>query len=129
MRPPSVYRDALWLLCAQNALMKLAGFGAVLIFSHWLFPGFYGADWRPLWLAVLALTAVGTVADVVIVPRLGNVPSLAMGWFGMTFIVWTCGAIFPGAAVPLWQAGFTALFAAPLEWALHRWILRSLSRL
>lgn len=44
MRPPSVYRDALWLLCAQNALMKLAGFGAVLIFSHWLFPGFYGAD-------------------------------------------------------------------------------------
>jgi hypothetical protein len=121
-----VRRDTLWLLCSQNAVMKLAGFGAILETGRWVFPGLYNGDWRPLWLAVLALTAVGTAADVTLVPRLGNVPSLALGWIGMTAIVWLAGLLFPGTAVPIWQAALVSVFFAPFEFTLHRFVLARL---
>jgi hypothetical protein len=108
-----------------NGIYKFAGYASVLLAADYLVHDMYASLW-PMFFTVCYLTLVGLIADLTIVPRLGNVPSLCLGFFGMLFIVWATPQFFPGNHVTLLRAAALAVCIAPLEYALHEYVLRNM---
>jgi Protein of unknown function (DUF2512) len=112
-------------MTATNGMYKFAGYGSVLIAADYLMPGLYPSLW-PMFYTVAFLTLVGLMADLAILPRLGNVASLSIGFFGVLFIVWMTPQFWPDSHVTLLRAIGMTLCIAPLEYALHIYVLRSI---
>jgi hypothetical protein len=108
-----------------NLVVKLMGFGSVFLIADSLFPGLYQSLWFPFY-TVLTLTTVGTIADLLIVPRLGNRLALFFGFFGMTIIIWAIAKLGPYNRVSMLVAALLALCLGPLEFGLHEVILYAL---
>lgn len=108
-----------------NGMYKFAGYGSVLLIADLLVPDLYGSMW-PMFYTVIILTLVGMIADLVIVPRLGNVPSLTVGFVGLVLMIWAVPQLWGGNQVTLLRAAVLALCIIPLEYALHKYILRSI---
>ncbi len=111
------------MVIVTNALYKLAGYASVLLIADVLLPGLY-SSLVPLFVTVLVLTGVGVIADLVILPLLGNVMSLLIGAQGFVLILYVTPLLWPGSTVTLSRAIVLALCMAPLEFALHRYVLR-----
>ncbi|CAM3959525.1 DUF2512 family protein [Alicyclobacillus pomorum] len=111
------------MVIVTNALYKLAGYASVLLIADVLVPGLY-SSLVPLFATVLVLTGVGVIADLVILPLLGNVLSLLIGAQGFVLILYVTPLLWPGSTVTLTRAIVLALCMAPLEFALHRYVLR-----
>ncbi|QQE77505.1 DUF2512 family protein [Alicyclobacillus sp. SO9] len=122
-----MYRSHVWRISTINLLIKLILFTAVLYVEQVLFPGLYQSIW-PVIVTAIVLSGVGVTADLILVPPFGNLPALAMGWFGMTFIIWFVGLWYSSAAISLVTAWFMSTGLAPIEYILHRYILDSLVR-
>lgn len=114
-------------LTAKNVVLKLLGFGSVLALGKSLRPGLYPSA-PPILATATILTSVGAVADLVIVPKLGNLPSLMLGFPGMTSIIWGTAKLWPRTNVSLAQAATLALMAAPIEYTLHKMVLQDIGR-
>ncbi|WP_067927042.1 DUF2512 family protein [Alicyclobacillus shizuokensis] len=108
-----------------NAVMKLLGYGSIFLIADTLLPNLYTRAWVPV-ITVLSLTAVGLVADLTIVPRLGNLPALGLGFFGMTGIIWAVAQFAPGNRLGWVTALALAVCLGPLEYGLHEVVLRAL---
>ncbi|MCL6632956.1 MAG: YndM family protein [Alicyclobacillus herbarius] len=108
-----------------NAVIKLFGYGSIFLIADTLLPNLYINDWFAVY-TVIVLTLVGTVADVVILPRLGNLPSLCLGFVGMTVIIWAIAHLDPYNRVGWLAAFILALCLGPLEFGLHEVMLRAL---
>ncbi|GGI99884.1 hypothetical protein GCM10010885_06460 [Alicyclobacillus cellulosilyticus] len=110
----------------QNAMLKCAGFTAVLLIADYLVPSLYGGSWwrslAPILVTAGVLTAIGALADLVIVPRLGNLRSLLLGWPAMAAIIWAVPQAWPRTRMTVLAAVLLAAGAAPLEAALHRYV-------
>lgn len=110
---------------ALNFTAKLILFTTLFYIEAQLYPGLQLSG--PALVAIaLALTMVGTIADLLIVPLLGNLPALTLGFFGMTFIIWFVAIFFPTTQITLVNAMFMSLPLGPVEYFLHRYILDSL---
>ncbi len=114
--PETVY------VASLNTLLKLIGFGIIFVAADHLVPGLYSSP-GPVITTVIALTAVASVADLLIVPRLGNLPSLALGFFGMLAIIWLCARAWPNDHMTLGWAVLLTLAIGPLEYLLHKAVL------
>ncbi|MCL6625772.1 MAG: DUF2512 family protein [Alicyclobacillus shizuokensis] len=108
-----------------NAVMKLLGYGSIFLIADTLLPNLYTRAWVPV-ITVLSLTAVGLVADLTIVPRLGNLPALGLGLLGMTGIIWAVAQFAPGNRLGWITALVLAICLGPLEYGLHEVMLRGL---
>ncbi|GMA50038.1 hypothetical protein GCM10025857_13950 [Alicyclobacillus contaminans] len=108
-----------------NVLTKLTGYSAVLLLWDTWLSGLY-ASLIPLFATVLVLTAVGAVADLTVLPLLGNVVSLLIGAEGMVFLIYVVPLMWPASDVTLLRAIGMALCIAPIEFVLHRFVLRGL---
>jgi Protein of unknown function (DUF2512) len=113
------------MVIVTNALYKLAGYASVLLIADFLLPGLY-SSLVPLFATVLVLTGVGVIADLVILPMLGNVVSLLIGAEGFVLILYVVPLLWPGSNMTLGRAIVLAICMAPLEFALHRYVLRQL---
>lgn len=104
-----------------NVWLKLCGYSAILYLIDVFYPSLY-----PSFLAIVAtsaaLTLVGAVADWTILPRMGNIRALSLGWLGMAAIIWGVALIWPGTRVSVGDALVMALCLGPLEYALHRFL-------
>lgn len=114
-------------LTLRNLVLKLLGFGTVLLFGTYLLEKEYFSI-GPVVLTVLTLTVIGVVADYVVVPRAGNLPSLLLGFPAMTVIIWAIAHLYPPTRITLATAVVMALFLGPIEYALHQMILKNLPR-
>jgi ABC-type phosphate transport system permease subunit len=108
-----------------NGMYKFAGYASVLLAADYLVPSLYGSLW-PMFYTVAFLTAVGLIADLTVLPRLGNVPSLCLGFFGVLFIVWMTPKFWPANHVTLLSAFVLTVCIVPLEYALHKYVLRAI---
>ncbi|MCF8563964.1 YndM family protein [Alicyclobacillus tolerans] len=111
-------------VAVMNASFKFAGYSAVLLFADTLAPNLYSSLW-PVFFTVLVLTAVGTIGDLTILRKFGNLPSLLLGFPGMTFIVWIVPMFWAGTHVSFGSAILVALVILPIEYVLHRYVLTS----
>jgi len=96
----------------MNGLLKMFLFTAVL--------RFWGTT-RPLAVG-LFLSAVGALADRLLLPRFGNVPSLALG------LPFMYRVIRAGGRTPAWRAIPAAIALGVAEYALHERFLTSAYR-
>lgn len=110
---------------AMNFAFKFAGFATVLLIADTLVPHLYSSLW-PMFGTTLALSIVGTIGDLLILPRLSNGPSLLLGLFGMTLIVYVTPWFWANNHVALGGAFLIAIFLVPIEYLLHRYVLASL---
>lgn len=110
-----------------NFVSKLISFTILFYVEGQLFPSLHLTAGVVAAIAI-ALTIVGTIADLLIVPPLGNLPALTLGFFGMTAIVWSIGFFSTAAHISLTNAMFMVLPIAVIEFALHRYVLDSLVR-
>ena len=110
---------------AMNFAFKFAGFATVILIADTLVPHLYSSLW-PMFATTLALSIVGTIGDILILPRLYNGPSLLLGFFGMTFITYVTPWFWPNNHVTLGAAFLIAIFLTPVEYMLHRYVLGSL---
>ena len=108
-----------------NAGLKFGGYGCILFLTYCLIPGVFSSV-PSLMFTDLALTIVGVIGDATILPRLGNIKSLSIGEFGMAAILWFSPRLYPNPQMTLMWAVVLTLFILPFEFALHRWILRTL---
>lgn len=111
-----------WSVTAWNIVLKWVGYTAILsiiyVIVPWLYPSFL-----PIIATAALLTAVGGIADWTVLQWFGNLKALALGWFGMTSIIWLVAWLWDGTNVPIGTAGWMALCLGPLEYALHRWLM------
>ena len=110
---------------STNFLYKVAGYASVLLGADYLIRGLYPSLW-PVSVTVFILAVTGVVGDMTIVPTLGNVKSLALGFFGITAIIWGTALFWPGSHMTLGRAVVITLFIGLLEYALHEYVLRNL---
>jgi hypothetical protein len=110
-----------------NLLIKLLSFLILFYIEAQLFAGLHLTTPAVAAIAI-SLTVVGTIADVVVVPPLGNLPALTLGFLGMTFIVWFVASFYPETQVTLVNAMLMSLPLGPIEYSLHRYVLDSLAR-
>jgi hypothetical protein len=108
-----------------NITYKFAGYSSVLLIADFLIKGLFPTIWS-IFAVSLSLTVVGAIADLTIVPRYGNIPSLALGFFGMVLIIWAVPRFWTDSHITLFRAAVMAIFIGPLEYALHRYVLRNL---
>lgn len=104
-----------------NLVLKLIGYTLILYFIEFLYPALY-PTFSPILLTSVVLTLVGSAADWTVLPRMGNLRALSLGWLGMTIIIWGVAQLWPGTHVPIGDAIIMALCLGPLEYALHRWL-------
>jgi hypothetical protein len=107
----------------NNILSKLAGYASVLLLANYLLPGLYPSLW-PLFASVVVLAGIGAIADLVVVPRLGNIVSLIVGAEAMVLILYSVPQLWPGGHMTMPRAIALTLCIAPLEYALHQYVLR-----
>jgi len=112
-------------LVSVNVLGKIVGFGLVLVVADMLVPSLYGS-YLPIVITIAVLTLVGAVADLVIVPNLGNFKSLLLGFPAMAAIIWAVAKFFPNCNITLGWAIVLTLFIGPIEYLLHEMVLNSL---
>ncbi len=113
------------LVTINNITYKLAGYSSILLAADLLLPGLYPSLW-PLFASVVILTGIGAVADLVVVPRLGNILSLVVGAHAMVLILYSVPQLWPGGHMTILRAIALTVCIAPLEYALHQYVLRSL---
>ncbi|MCL6547927.1 MAG: DUF2512 family protein [Alicyclobacillus sp.] len=123
-----MWQPATLMVTTRNVLAKLAAYAAVLTAADWLFPSLYGFSLWPVFFTTVLLTVAGAIGDLWVVPRLGSGPSLALGWPAMALLIWAVGQVWPTAHVTPWAALLLAAAIAPLEYALHRFVLTYLVR-
>lgn len=109
-----------------NFICKLIGYSFIFSLVALALPSLYPTPGPLLW-SVGCLTIVGTIADATIVPRLGNIKSLALGLPGMTIVVWVVANISQSAHVNVPQAILLAICVSPLEFTFHHVILRRMT--
>jgi hypothetical protein len=117
LSPQTVY------VASFNTLSKLIGYGIIFVAADYLIPGLYSSQ-GPVITTVIALTAVGSIADLTIVPRFGNLPSLIIGFLGMLAIIWISAQAWPNNNMTLGWGVLLTLVIAPLEYFLHTIVLR-----
>jgi hypothetical protein len=117
LSPQTVY------VASFNTLSKLIGYGIIFVAADYLIPGLYSSP-GPVITTVIALTAVGSIADLTIVPRFGNLPSLIIGFLGMLAIIWISAQAWPNNNMTLGWGVLLTLVIAPLEYFLHKIVLR-----
>jgi hypothetical protein len=117
LSPQTVY------VASFNTLSKLIGYGIIFVAADYLIPGLYSSQ-GPVITTVIALTAVGSIADLTIVPRFGNLPSLLIGFLGMLAIIWISAQAWPNNNMTLGWGVLLTLVIAPLEYFLHTIVLR-----
>ena len=105
-----------------NIVLKLAGFLLVLWGAEILHPRLYPHVW-PILATAVVLTAVGVIAEPILLPRLQNLPSLLIGLPGMVFIIWFIAQIWPETHVSLGAATTMTVALGPLEFILHKYLL------
>lgn len=112
-------------LITVNVVCKLIGFGLILSLADMVVPSLY-SSYLPVVVTTGILTITGAVADLVVLPNLGNVKSLALGLPAMTAIIWAVAEFFPYSSITLGWALVLSLFLGPIEYLLHKMVLKSL---
>ncbi|MCL6452594.1 MAG: hypothetical protein K6T78_03080 [Alicyclobacillus sp.] len=121
-RPPRPYmvREVTWF----NLAAKLLGYGSVFAAADtFVAPRLYGSLTYAA-ITVGVLTLIGLMADLVVVPVLGNVPALLLGYPVMVAIIWFVASWGADNHVSWLDAVVMALFLGPWEFLLHRMVLR-----
>lgn len=109
-------------LIIRNILFKVIWFTCVLKAADLYYPQLYHT-WLPIVLSSLVLTGTGVIADLTIVPKAGNVPSLLLGLPAMIGIIWLIGRFFEPSGITLWSAFLLTLCIGPGEYLMHRMVL------
>ncbi|MCL6593706.1 MAG: hypothetical protein K6T31_06990 [Alicyclobacillus sp.] len=112
-----------WFWIPANALAKWLGWSALLGIARQLDPHLALGTSSIAW-TVTALTLTGTVADELVLPRLGNARSLALGVWGMVFCLWGCPRLTGGSGPSLGGAVTLSLPLGVYEACLHVALLR-----
>ncbi|OFW82055.1 MAG: hypothetical protein A2201_10640 [Alicyclobacillus sp. RIFOXYA1_FULL_53_8] len=110
---------------ATNFSFKFAGFATVLLIADTMVPHLYTSLW-PMFATTLAISIVGTVGDLVVLPRLFNGPSLILSFLGLTLITYVSAWLWAQSRVTFGAAILLGLAMLPIEYLLHRYVLKSL---
>jgi len=119
----AVVREITWF----NAAAKLLGYASVFAIADTLVPQLYGSLVYAA-ITVAVLTLIGLMADLVIVPILGNIWSLVVGYPAMVLLTWFVASWSVSNHVTLVDAMVVALFLGPWEYFLHRIVLGAVGR-
>lgn len=119
----AVIRQVTWF----NAVAKLLGYASVFAIADTLVPHLYGSL-TYVAITVVVLTLIGLMADLVVVPVLGNVPSLLCGYPAMVVVTWFVASWSVTNHVTLVSAIVIGLFLGPWEYFLHRIVLGAVGR-
>lgn len=110
---------------ATNFSFKFAGFATVLLIADTMVPHLYTSLW-PMFATTLAISIVGTIGDLVLLPRLFNGPSLILSFLGLTLITYVSAWFWAQSRVTFGVAIVLGLAMLPIEYLLHRYVLKSL---
>lgn len=105
-----------------NAFFKLIGYSVIFLIADALQPSLFGSLW-PLSITAIILTAIGTMADLLILPKFESLPSLLMGAPAMVLLIWWVPKLWPMTQVSVGAAIILALCIAPYEFFLHKYFL------
>lgn len=113
----------LFKLWAINLFIKFLGFGCIF----YAYDMFIRNAFTSLVLTSASgtLALIGSLADLIVVPRLKSAPSLLLGAPVMVIIILFYGQIFKSVAFS--DAMYVTLCIGPFEYMLHRWVRRQIA--
>jgi hypothetical protein len=120
-------RQELLSLTIQNASYKILVYSTIISIVNHCASRLY-VSITPMLLTALCLAFIGSVAEPIVLPRLGAFKSLLPGFPAMTFIIWFVARLVQGE-FSLFAAFWIALLIGPIEYLLHVWLLRRLNSL
>jgi hypothetical protein len=106
----------------MNGWIKIVSFTLLLWIADRVSPQISYPSLLPLFATAFLLTCTGLIADRLIVPVFGNLPSTVMGLIGITLIIWGIGCLWPGVHISLTASFLTALPMGLIEFLLHRYV-------
>jgi hypothetical protein len=111
-------------LTVENASYKIIAYSVTIAIANEWVDGLY-VSITPMLLTALCLAAIGSIAEPIVLPRLGALKSLLPGCPAMTFIIWFVGRLVQGE-FNLMAAFAITLMIGPIEYLFHVWLLRRL---
>jgi hypothetical protein len=106
----------------MNGWIKIFSFSLFLWMADRVSPQITYPSYLPLLATAFVLTCTGLIADRLIVPALGNIPSTLLGLVGISLIIWGVAWLWPGVHVPLLYAFLISLPMGIIEFILHRYV-------